>query len=315
MKNTLIKQVEVSDNNRKAKNVKCFVAEAEYRYFRRLEKVAEKIECDIENKWVLLLAGPSGSGKTTTAQEISARLHAGGIHAPVVSLDDFYVSVDRLPKREDGSPDYESIYGLDLACLSRCFEKLVKTGRALFPKYDFANQCSIPEANCIEIGEKDILIIEGIHALNPLIRGNFDNDIFIKLYVRTATEFVHQGKMIFSPEDTRKVRRMIRDYYYRATPPEDTLDMWKGVVEGEKLYIDPFVNEADYMINTTHDYEPHVFHYYLLPLFRETIERGATKYLDEFIRLKDAFNLFDDISAELLPESSMLREFIPGKEK
>ena len=311
MKNTLIKRVEVAENNKKAKNVKYFVAEAEYRYFRRLEKVAEKIECETDKKSILLISGPSASGKTTTAYEISARLRGSGINAPVVSLDDFYKSVDELPKREDGKPDYESVYGLDLECISRCFDDLFSKGCAVLPRYDFAHQCSIPNANKIELGERDIVIIEGIHALNPLIRGNFDSSLFIKLYVRTATEFVKDGNVVLSPEDTRKVRRMIRDHYYRSTSLESTLDMWEGVLEGEEKYIKPFIGEADHMINTTHDYEPNVFQHYLFPLLKSTVEQGDTKYLSEFIRLKQVFDMFTAIPVNALPQSSMLREFVP----
>jgi len=313
MKDTQIKKIEVETNNRKARNVKGFVAESEYRYARRIESVAQLIESQIEDKSILLIAGPSGSGKTTTAHEMSARLAASGINAPIVSLDDFYKGIDQLPLRDDGQPDLESVYGLDLENIERCFARLFEDGRALFPRYDFTLQKSIPEAHEITIGERDILIIEGIHALNPLIRGGLGEDMFIRLYVRTATEYVADGKVVISPEDTREVRRMVRDYYYRATSLERTLDLWEAVMEGEMKYIRPYIGEADCMINTAYDYEPNVFHNYLFPLLKQALEEGSGngRHMAEFIRLKEAFDLFEDIPAEAVPKSSMLREFIP----
>ena len=313
MKDTRIKRIEVETNNRKAQNVKGFIAESEYRYDRRIESVAQMIESQIENKSILLIAGPSASGKTTTAHEMSARLAVSGINAPIVSLDDFYKGIDQLPLRDDGQPDLESVYGLDLENIERCFKKLFEDGLAVFPRYDFTVQRSIPEAQEITIGERDILIIEGIHALNPLIRGSLGEDMFIRLYVRTATEYVSDGKVVISPEDTREVRRLVRDHYYRATSLERTLDLWEAVIEGEKKYIRPYIGEADCMINTAYDYEPNVFHNYLFPLLKKAVEEGvgSSRHMDEFIRLKDAFDMFDDIPAEAVPKSSMLREFIP----
>ncbi len=313
MRELKIKRIEVDENNRRAENIKSFVAESEYRYSRRIEAVAERIEEEIGRKSVLLIAGPSASGKTTTAHEVSARLALAGINAPVISLDDFYKGVDKLPRRVNGEPDLESVYGLDLAAMERCFARLFECGSALFPRYDFATGRSVPDAHEITTGERGILIIEGIHALNPLITGDLDENMFLRLYVRTATEFVHGGKVVMSPEDTRKVRRMVRDHYYRATSLERTLDLWEGVLEGELKYIHPYIGEADFAMNTTYDYEPNVFHNYLFPLLTEAAAFGKTRYSKEFVRLREAFNRFEDIPAESVPASSMLREFIPEK--
>ena len=313
MKELKIKRIEVDENNRRAGHIKSFVAESEYRYSRRIEAVAERIEQEIDRKSVLLIAGPSASGKTTTALEVSARLALSGINAPVVSLDDFYKSFEQLPLREDGEPDLESVYGLDLAAIERCFARLFRDGRALFPRYDFTTRRSLPDSQEIVTGERDILIIEGIHALNPLITGDLGSDRFLRLYVRTATEFVSGGEVVMSPEDTRKVRRMVRDHYYRATSLERTLDLWSGVMEGELKYIRPYIGEADFALNTTYDYEPNVFHNYLFPLLTEAAALGESRYAGEFVRLREAFNMFLDIPADVVPESSMLREFIPAK--
>ncbi len=312
MKTLNIKRIEVDENNRRAKHISSFVADSEYRYFRRIEAVAERVESEIDRKSVLLISGPSASGKTTTAYEISARLALGGINAPVVSLDDFYKGLECLPLRTNGEPDFESVYGLDLAAIERCFTQLFRRGRALFPRYDFTTGRSVPDSNEITIGERDILIIEGIHALNPLIMGDLDESMFMRLYIRAATEFVSGGKVVMSPEDTRKVRRMVRDHYYRATSLERTLDLWEGVMEGEQKYILPYIGEADFALNTTHDYEPNVFHNYLFPLLTEAAARGESRYTGEFRRLRAAFDMFEDIPADAIPPSSMLREFIPA---
>lgn len=304
------RRLQVSDNNLKAqRDTEAFIKEAEDRYNSEIRRVAEGVRESIESKSIMMICGPSASGKTTTAGKIRKILGEYGIKAPVVSLDDFYFSTEKLPRTEDGKIDFESVYGLDLELLWKCFRELIETGKADFPRYDFNIKKQIMGENHIEIGAKDILIIEGIHALNPVISEKLDKDSFINLYIEATAEFSNGDKVLLKAGDTRMIRRMVRDYHHRASSLDNTMDMWKGVIDGEDKYIRPYIHLADYIVNTSHDYEPNIFHHYLFPLLEEALGKGSD-YEETYKRLEYALDQFDDISKEYMPKDSLLQEFI-----
>ena len=302
------REVQISEVNYKAHFYpESFIEESEKAYDSEIERVAEAAKENIKEKWIMMICGPSASGKTTTAGKIRKKLANLGVNAPIVSLDDFYLPFKKLPKLEDGRIDYESVNGLDLDLLQSSFAELISKGKAEFPIYDFNKKKRMLEANTIAVGENDILIIEGIHALNPVIRGNFDSELFMNVYIETTTEFKYENKTLMSADDIRMIRRMVRDYHYRSSSLDNTMDMWKGVIEGEHKYIRPYIDLADYVINTTHDYEPNIFHNYFFPIYNQG-KKG--KYSAVYRRIASVLDMFYDISAELMPSESLLREFI-----
>lgn len=313
MGEVMIRTRQLNENNLRAReNPRQFVLDCEQRYTDTIETLADSICGGLRGRAIILLAGPSASGKTTTAGRISGAFQARGIHAPVVSLDNFYYSVSNLPLRDDGKPDYESVYGLDLERANRCFCELLEDGVSEFPIYDFQIQRRAEKCNTIRIGDGDVVIVEGIHALNPVIHAELDSGCFINLYAGVMTRFADGEETLLAPEDIRLVRRMVRDYHYRASSFDNTLDMWEGVMEGEEKYIRPFIPYADHIIDTTHDYEPNIFHHFFYPLLKEAVVSGNMdlRYRETYRRLVKAYEMFDDLEKALLPDGSMLREFV-----
>ncbi len=281
------------------------LSEENYRY--GVAQIAHTLKQGAGSYSVVLLAGPSASGKTTTAYKLREQLRALGVGAHVVSLDDFYKNHDFYPKREDGSTDYESVYALDIDCLHECFRELIEKREADFPVFDFETVSRKPERRHVVLRENDILIVEGIHALNPILMPPGDTDSFYRVYASVHTGYALEGKILLSKEDIRLMRRLVRDFKFRASPVQVTFDMWDQVCEGEKKYIRPFQGLADAQIDTLHLYEPCVFHHYLLPLCEQELD-GLHR--EKLLSLCGALNFIEDIDACRIPADSLLREFI-----
>lgn len=284
------------------------VAEAERDYYSQVEEIADKISGNTARYRVVLLAGPSGSGKTTTASKLRKQLEQLGVDSVYISLDNFFIDRDQLPLLPDGMKDYESIRTLDMDCLNQFFESLLQTNRASIPIFDFQTGKRSEKTVDIETDENTVVIIEGIHALNPVITEGHYNDKFYRIYISPKSEFERDGKIVLNSRNTRLIRRMVRDYYFRGSSPINTMQMWKHVVEGEDLYIRPFRTTADYWIDSTHKYEPMIFHHYLLPIL-DGLAPGSD-YDAVFLQLRETLGLFYDLGKELVPENSLLREFI-----
>ncbi len=317
MKNIIFNEnVTVTDNtiNELAKNsLSDFVLACEKRYDEQLSRLAELFVGSKEYK-IVLLAGPSGSGKTTTARKLAEKIKDGGKNAFYVSLDDFFLNREDLPKLPNGETDFESVYTLDIAEIRKCFSLLLSGKEAHIPHFDFTTGRRDPQkARPFTAGENDIIIVEGLHAINPELTNGIDafgGNGFYKLFVNPDSQIYREdGTKALKRRTLRMIRRMIRDYYFRGSSIENTLNMWEGVCREEIKTIIPFKDSADTVVDTTHFYEPCIYHHYLLPIIKESkVTREEHKQkLDELIACLDGFY---DAPCEVVPENSMIREFI-----
>lgn len=299
---------EIEYINESAKqNPQELIEKCERRYDNIIASVAKRI-CDEGERQVVMLAGPSSSGKTTTARKICDECKKNGVHTFVLSLDDFYLNRDDIPLLPDGTRDFETVYALDLSFFTEVVNALLRGETVKTPMFDFVTGTrKKDEYNEITLGEKDIVIIEGLHALNPVITDKIDGHLF-KIYISVSSRIYNQkGKIILNKRNLRFVRRLVRDYNFRGSSADYTYSLWKNVAYGEDKYLFPYRNNADIKINTVHLYEPCVLKKQALKLLESDI---SDDYAYDVQRLRDALKKFEDIDEELVPKGSLLREFL-----
>ena len=223
---------------------KTLIEISEKKYDDELNDLVEKI-VNNRNFKIVLLAGPSGSGKTTTAHIIKNKIMAFGKDAEVVSLDHFFLSMDEMPLQENGEKDFESVYSLDIPEIHRCFSELISAGKTDIPVFNF-NIAARDGRHSIDLSEGGILIVEGLHALNPLLTNKLNQDNLFKIYISVNRTVVDDnGNKLLSSRQLRLIRRMSRDFLYRNTSAIGTLKLWTSVVKGEEKYLYCFKDTAD----------------------------------------------------------------------
>ncbi len=252
---------------------------------------------------LLLLSGPSCAGKTTTSKRLQANLVKRGKGISVISLDDFYLGPEKSPKTPDGKPDFESIYALDLPYIQECFSDLVKGKAVKTPTFDFNLHCRTDEYNEIKLEDGDICIVEGLHALNPLITA----DLIEPKYIFKI--FLESYKNSDSPEKTRILRRLVRDYHYRSSDANRTFEMWDNVVSSELINIRPFSRYANATINTYFEYEAGVLKKPALEVLSTLDDSGEYDSLAR--EIKDSLEYVHSVPLDMVPKDSLLQEFIP----
>lgn len=297
--------VETGLLNLAAASPEALVAYCEEAYAARIAKTADEIEAS--GAHVVMLTGPSASGKTTTAHKIADRIAAQGRRSVVVSLDNFYKNVEDYPRLPDGSPDYESADALDIAEINRCLLSLVETGRAEIPDFDFGREQRRQGVIPIEVGD-GVVVIEGIHALNPRLTALLPEGSAFKIYTSMREEYSYEGKRVLATRDIRLARRMVRDHKFRGHSLEKTFAMWPAVCEGEEKNIKIFKPEADLLLDTSFSYEVCCLAPYVAGL------RGAiapdSPHAARLEELCALFALCRPIEEHYMPRDSMLREFI-----
>ncbi len=289
------------------------IAEVEESYREHLRNIARNIREHHSAVRVVMLSGPSSSGKTTTAHLLQDYLSEFGKKAHIISLDDFYRGTGLAPKLPDGTYDYESVEALDEERIKKCLNDLIATGRFSVPKYSFALGRPEEKERQFEIGREDVVIVEGIHGLNPLFTGELPPEVCLKLYVSVKQQIKSANGEVVSPMDLRLIRRIVRDVQFRSTTAERTIAMWPQVVEGENRYIRPYRISADYTVNSIHIYEPCVLRTVAIPLLREIAEDSL--YYKKARDLESRLMRFEPIDPALVPENSMLREFLGPKKQ
>jgi len=298
-------------NKRIQTDVQEFLAECDENYAQRVSLAADKILANLEQSPIVLLSGPSGSGKTTTAMKIAEELQRRGIKSQAVALDNYFKSMNRrtAPRTPEGDIDYESPLCLDMDLLDQHFTALSKGEEILIPKFEFARQMRNDSLGTpLQLGKNEIAIFEGIHALNDDIAGRHPEAT--KLYI-SARSNVNQGALLrFKGTWMRLTRRAVRDYNFRGTGVDETLEMWANVRRGEKLYISPFKNRADIIFDSSLPYEVSVMANYAVPLLEGVPEDNERH--DELLQLIDAFQWFEPIDPSLVAKDSLIREFIGG---
>ena len=298
-------------NLRTVSDPKGFVEEGDAQYKARVELAAEKIIENKKNSPIVLLSGPSGSGKTTTAMKIAEELNRRGVGTHYVAMDDYFntVSPETTPRTPEGEYDLESPLCLDMDLLNKHFTQLSRGERIYVPKYEFSRRMRIQEpSKSIKLKEDEIVIFEGIHALNDAITTRHPEAF--KLYISARTDVMFGEKLVFKRSWFRLVRRTVRDHNFRGTDPHETIAMWANVRRGEAKYVSPFREKADFEFDTAFPYELPVFNATATELFR-AIPEGIERF-DELRTVLPALQLFGHIDESLVAPDAMIREFIGG---
>ena len=292
---------------------KGFIEECDEVYRQRVRVAADKIIENRKNSPIVLLSGPSGSGKTTTARKISEELERRGIRSHYVGMDDYFKTVDpkTAPRTPEGDIDLESPLCLDMELLNEHFTMLAEGKRIFVPKYEFSRQMRILEpSKSIKLGKDEIVVFEGIHALNDMITDHHP-DAF-KLYISARSNVEFNNAVVFKGTWFRLVRRTVRDYNFRGADPAETIAMWANVRRGEIANISPFKNKANYQFDSSFPYEIAVMNDTATKLF-SSIPEGIGRY-EELRKVLPAIQLFGVIDEKLVAPDALIREFIGGGE-
>lgn len=263
---------------------------------------------------IVFIAGPSSSGKTSTSKRLALQCRILGLNPKVIELDNYFVNRENNPRDENGNYDFEALGAMDLEFLGKQLNELLEGNEVEIPRFDFKEGKRYFNGNFMQLHEKDILIMEGIHALNPAMIPGVDNSKVFRVYASALTSLSIDENNNISTSDNRMLRRMIRDNRTRGINPENTIMMWQSVRRGENRNIFPFQENADAVFNSAHIFELPVLKYYAEPLLRRipptspayTEAVRMLKFLNYIVALKP-----DEIEA--IPPTSILREFIDGQ--
>lgn len=287
---------------------------AEIRHERAYSDIAEMIYQRRSEIKIVFIAGPSSSGKTSTSLRIALHLRALGMNPKVIELDNYFVDRERTPKDENGEYDFEALEAMDIELLGRQINDLLEGKTVEIPRFDFKNGKSLFEGNYMTLGEKDILIMEGIHALNPAMIPSVDQSKVFRIYASALTSLSLDENNNISTVDNRMLRRMVRDNRTRGIVPEETILRWNSVRRGEDRNIFPYQENADAVFNSALIFELPLLKYYAEPLLKRISPKSPAfceavrllKFLDYIVGLTP-----EEIS--IVPPTSILREFIGGQ--
>lgn len=292
--------------------VESFIRLAEALQTKKIASIADQVSLHSSVK-AILVAGPSSSGKTTFAHKLSTQLQVLGKKTIMIGLDNYYLHPDKAPKDEFGKPDLESLDALDVQLFQRDLNDLFDGKEVIIPAYDFKTRVRSYHSEPVKIDKRTILIIEGIHGMNPDLTASLDRDLIFRIYISALTQLNLDDHNRISTTDNRIIRRMVRDFRTRGASAEMTLNMWPSVHRGEDRYIFPFQNNADAMINSALDYELGVLTTYAQPLLK-MVKPGSGPAYETARRLLRFLEHVNPIPDTLVPADSLLREFIGGSE-
>lgn len=275
---------------------------------KRIALLAEQIAQKRDHlKWILI-AGPSSSGKTTFSKRLSLQLKASGMNAKPISLDNYFVGRDQTPRDENGEVDFEHIEALDLALIHEQLARLDAGERVELPYFNFHTGKREWHGESMKIGPDDVIVLEGIHGLNPRLTSTIPVEHKFRIYISALTQLNIDSNNRISTTDNRLIRRMVRDNNFRSHSALQTLTMWPKVRRGEKTWIFPFQKEADVAFNSALDYELAVLRPYAEPLLAE-IKPSMPQYA-EAVRIQQFLSNFLVIPTDRVPPTSVIREFI-----
>ncbi len=259
---------------------------------------------------MVLLAGPSSSGKTTSCRRLSVQLNVLGFDVKQLSLDDYFVCRARTPKLPNGDYDFESIDALDIPLLNEHLQRMFQGERVEIPTFDFLKGDPYYDDKSIQLGSNSILVVEGIHALNPKLTAQIPDELKFKVYVSTLTQIAIDDVNSIRSSENRMLRRIVRDNNFRGWDAYNTLHRWNEVRRGEEINIFPFQEQADIMFNSALLYELGVLRLYAEPQLKKVPE-NCEEYA-EAQRLLSFLQLVEPISPETIPPTSIMREFLGG---
>ena len=278
----------------------------------RISRMAELIAAKVPSVRLVLVSGPSAAGKTTTAMRLCRRLESNGLTALRISTDDYFVGDARNPRDEEGNLDYEHLDAVDRDRLSEDLLKIFAGEPLNRRRFDFVKHDGYDEREVFQPPKNAIVVLEGIHALNPVLTEGVPDDLKYRVYLNTLTQLVaDEGGWLYF-EDTRLMRRIVRDKTYRNMSPEKTILLWEKISAGEMRWINPYRGYADFIFNTSLDYE--------IALMKPVVEPvlGAVPYLggrdnSEVRRLLAALQAVTPVTdVDLIPGDSILRESLGG---
>lgn len=277
-------------------------------YNGQLSEIADRVYDNKKNIKIILIAGPSSSGKTTTSKKLEIYLKSKGLRTHQISIDDYFINRDKTPLDEHGERDLESLRAVDIDLLNRHLIKLFDGEKVLLPEYNFMTGEREYRKKWLQMDEDDIIIIEGLHALNEDLTISIPRRNKFKIYLSPLTQLNIDNHNHIHTSDTRKLRRIIRDNKFRNYNAADTLKMWEKISYGEEKYIFPFQDDADMIINSALVYELGVLKTYAEPLLFSVSENDPV--YPEALRLINFLRNFLPIPSEEVPDDSVLREFI-----
>lgn len=291
-----------------AERVRDIIRVAEVLHEKKYTQIADEI-VNRKNIRLITIAGPSSSGKTTSAKRIALHLKVHGLRPVPISLDDFFLEREKTPRDENGNYDFESINALDLELFNNTMVDLIKGKEVTLPKFDFKTGKRFWQDEPLKIKENQPIIIEGIHGLNELLTASISKEQKFKIYVSSLTQMNLDSMDRIPTTDTRLIRRLVRDYYFRGYSAEDTLKIWPSVVRGEHKNIFPFQDEADIMFNSHLVYELSVLKLFAEPLLLP-IDNSHPEYTEakRLLRFLDYFLPITELDE--IPKTSIIREFI-----
>ena len=286
----------------------------EARQERKYAEVADKIYAERERLKIVFLAGPSSSGKTSSSLRVAQQLKVLGMNPKVIELDNYFVERERTPLDEDGNYDFEALEAMDLKLLGDQLNALLKGEEVELPRYDFKQGRPFFEGKRMHLEENDILVMEGIHALDPDMVPSVDQSRIYRVYASALTSLKLDENCCISTTDNRLLRRMVRDNRTRGIIPEDTILRWPSVRRGENCYIFPFQENADTQFNSALLYELPLLKYYAEPLLRR-IRPDSPAYAEatRLLTFLDYIVALQPSEIAAIPPTSILREFIGGQ--
>lgn len=272
--------------------------------------IADAIYKKKDNVKFVFLAGPSSSGKTTSCKRIAVHLAVLGIKPLMISLDDYFLDREHTPKDEKGNYDFECLEALDLDFFSQQMQELLEGREIELPKFNFVSGQREKSDKRIQLTDNSILIIEGIHALNPKLSKQINRENKYLVFVSALTQLALDSQNLISTSDNRLIRRIVRDYNYRGSSAERTLLMWNNVRNGEERHIFPYQENADSIFNSSLLYEIGVLKSYCYPLLAQ-VPQTSPAYANAR-RLQNFLDNFSPISSQSIPPTSIMREFLGG---
>lgn len=275
----------------------------------RIADLASQIAARHETNRLVLIAGPSSSGKTTTSRRLSIQLLAHGIQPYPLELDNYFVPREETPKDENGEYDYEHIKAIDLKLFNRDLKKLIANQNVTLPRYDFLSG-KRKRGETVQLGPEQVIIVEGIHGLNPMLVQDVPDDQVFRIYISALTQLNLDRHNRVSTTDTRLIRRIVRDARVRGYSAHETIRRWESVRRGEKRYIYPYQENADVMFNSALVYELAALKPLAEPLLRQ-VPFGTPEHI-EVKRLLALLEWFLPVESDYIPDNSLLREFIGG---
>ena len=281
---------------------------------RKYADIADLIYARRGSVKIVFIAGPSSSGKTSTSKRLALQCRILGLNPKVIELDNYFVDRDRTPRDENGEYDFEALEAMDLEFLGLQLNELLAGKEVEIPRFDFKEGRRFFDGNMMKLEDKDILIMEGIHALNPAMIPGVDNSKVFRVYASALTSLSIDENNNISTSDNRMLRRMIRDNRTRGIVPEETILRWQSVRRGENRNIFPFQENSDVIFNSAHIFELPVLKYYAEPLLRR-IAPNSPAYTEATRILKFLSYIVELSPQEIaaIPPTSILREFIAGQ--